>query len=72
MDKEKTKSGDMNREAAITKVGEINEVEDLYNFVNSETRKDILNAAMKRLLRLRGGVSCEDVLENLRKKGFKV
>jgi hypothetical protein len=67
-----TKSRDMEMGDAIAKVEKINKVEDLHGFCDGETRKDILDAIAKRLLRLRGGCTCEDVLENFRKKGFKV
>jgi hypothetical protein len=70
--KDKKRSRDLDREDAINGVEEIKNVEDLNDFCEGETRKNILNAAMKRLLRLRGGVTCEDVLSNLRKKGYKV
>jgi hypothetical protein len=66
------KSRNLEREAAITKVEKINEVEELHSFVDGETRRDILDAVSKRLLRLRGGVTCEDVLKNLKEKGYKV
>lgn len=62
----------MDREDAIAEIEKINKVEELHVFVCGETRKDILDAVSKRILRLRGGVTCDDVLENLRAKKYKV
>jgi hypothetical protein len=57
---------------ALNRIERIDKPEKLNDFCDGETRKDILDAIAKRLLRLRGGCTCEDVLSNLRKKGYKV
>lgn len=72
INKEETKSRDMEMSDAIVKVEKITKVEQLHDFVDGETRKGILDAVSKIILRLRGGVTCDDVLANLRAKGYKV
>jgi hypothetical protein len=72
INKEETKSRDLPTPATIVEVKKITKVEELQDFVAGETRRDILDAVSKRILRLRGGVTCNDVLENLRAKGYKV
>ena len=66
------KSKDLDLADAEKKLTEFTNPEGLHDFLEGETRRSIIQAAGKRLLRIRGGVSCEDVLETLRRKGYKI
>lgn len=66
------KSRDLDLADAEKRLMEFTNPEEIHNFVEGETRPSIIKAAGKRLLRIRGGVTCEDVLEALRKKGVKI
>ena len=66
------KSKDLDLVDAEKKLIEFTNPEELHDFLEGETRPSIIKAAGKRLLRIRGGVTCEDVLEALRKKGVKI
>ena len=66
------KSRDLDLADAEKKLTEFTNPEELHDFLEGETRRSIIKSAGKRLLRIRGGVTCEDVLETLRREGVKI
>jgi len=66
------KSRDLDSVDAEKKLAEFINPEELHDFLEGENRRSIITAAGKQLLRLRGGVTCEDVLETLRRKGYRI
>lgn len=56
----------------LSKIEKLNDFKEIHDFIEGDSRKSILAAVSKKILRLRGGVTCEDMLKNLREKGYKV